>query len=52
MTDKQDEFCVYCQFYEHFNGVCFNGESENRAEFMDEFDSCDKFEKRGGRDEE
>lgn len=38
-----DKFCVFCGWYELFNGVCCNGESPNRAEFMDEFDSCDKW---------
>jgi len=42
MTDK---FCVFCDWYELFDGVCCNGESSNRAEFMDEFDSCDKWER-------
>ncbi len=32
--------CGTCNYYEHFNGVRYNGESENRADFMDEDDGC------------
>ncbi len=32
--------CSTCDYYEHFNGVCYNGESEKRSDFMDENDGC------------
>lgn len=41
MTEK---CCKTCKWYDDFVGVCCNGESENRAEFMDEADGCDEWE--------
>ena len=41
MTEKS---CKTCKWYDDFVEVCCNGESENRAEFMDEFDSCEEWE--------
>ncbi len=35
--------CSTCNYYEQFSGVCYNGESENRADFMDEDDGCPKW---------
>lgn len=36
--------CKNCRWYELFNGVCCNGDSENRADFMESDDYCDKWE--------
>lgn len=32
--------CTTCKYYEPFAGVCCNGASEHRADFMDESDGC------------
>ena len=39
-----EQYCVLCKWYDDFTGACCNGESENRAEFMDGKDGCDKWE--------
>ena len=36
--------CNTCRWYETFNGVCCNGDSEHRADFRLLDDSCDKWE--------
>lgn len=36
--------CETCRWYEPFNGVCCNGDSENRADFMDADDYCEAWE--------
>lgn len=36
--------CDTCKWYESYCGVCCNGESEHRADFMDNNDSCEKWE--------
>lgn len=36
--------CYSCKWYAQFEGVCCNGNSEHRADFMDTDDSCDKWE--------
>lgn len=36
--------CATCKWYESYCGVCCNGESECRADFMDSGDSCKKWE--------
>lgn len=36
--------CATCKWYEFYCGVCCNGESEHRADFMDSGDSCEKWE--------
>jgi hypothetical protein len=38
------ECCNVCRWYEPFNGVCCNGESENRADFMEADGSCEDWE--------
>lgn len=35
------KICGTCGTYEDFNGVCFNGDSENCADFTDADDTCD-----------
>ena len=36
--------CETCKWYESYCGVCCNGESEHRADFMESGDSCEKWE--------
>lgn len=38
--------CSSCNWYEDFNGVCFNGDSENAADFMDPEACCGEWEKK------
>ena len=38
--------CSTCRWYEDFNGVCFNGESEWRADFMEPENGCEEWEGR------
>lgn len=39
------KLCVNCKWYEHFEGVCCNGKSENRGAFMwKDGDTCDEWE--------
>ena len=33
-----------CRWYEDYNGVCCNGDSEYCADFMDDNDTCEKWE--------
>lgn len=37
--------CGRCKWYEPFQGVCFNGDSEFRADFTDPKDSCPQWER-------
>lgn len=36
--------CATCHWYEKFQGVCFNGESPNCADFTDPGQSCPGWE--------
>lgn len=36
--------CATCKWYEDFQGVCFNGDSEHRADFTDPEDVCEEWE--------
>ncbi len=38
--------CGSCNWYEDFSGVCFNGDSENAADFMDPEACCGEWEER------
>lgn len=38
--------CATCDWYEDYQGVCFNGDSEWRADFRDDNDKCEKWEER------
>lgn len=38
--------CENCKYYEKFSGVCFNGDSDFVADFVDENFVCDKWEER------
>lgn len=41
--------CKTCEWYEPFQGVCCNGDSERRADFVDENAVCTEWEaKRNG----
>lgn len=42
MSDKK--CCSSCKWYETFNGVCFNGDSENCADFVDADGVCPEWE--------
>lgn len=35
-----DKTCRTCQWYALFEGVCCNGDSEHRADFRSQEDSC------------
>ena len=39
--------CATCDWYEDFQGVCFNGDSLNRADFTEPEDVCEFWEERG-----
>lgn len=39
-----DKLCENCKWHEDFLGVCFNGESEHRADFTTSGFSCDQWE--------
>ena len=39
--------CKTCDWYEDYQGVCFNGDSEYRADFTESEDSCECWEGRG-----
>lgn len=38
-------WCKDCKWYAE-NEVCVNGDSDNRAEFMNQYSSCEKCERR------
>lgn len=37
--------CKTCKTWEPFNGVCFNGNSKFRADFMDRDEACECWER-------
>ena len=39
-----DKRCATCDWYEDYQGVCFNGDSEHRADFTEPEDSCECWE--------
>lgn len=43
---KKPKCCATCKWYEDFQGVCFNGDSEHRADFTDPNDICEEWEDR------
>lgn len=47
MTRKPNE-CRTCRYHDDFSWVCFNGDSEYRADFTNPEWSCSKWEKRDG----
>ena len=38
--------CATCAWYEDFQGVCFNGDSEYCADFIDPEDVCECWEEK------
>ena len=38
--------CSSCNWHEDFSGVCFNGDSENAADFMDPEACCGEWEEK------
>ena len=36
--------CETCRWYSAFEGVCCNGDSEYRADFVDADDTCEEWE--------
>ena len=44
--------CKTCRWYEDFQGVCFNGDSEFCADFTDPHDTCKEWEKKDETEEE
>ena len=40
------ECCATCAWYEDYHGVCCNGDSEYRADFMNPEDSCGYWEEK------
>ena len=40
---RESKNCESCRWWEPFQGVCFNGESEHCADFWD--DGCELWEK-------
>lgn len=46
--DANNECCMTCAWYEDFAGVCFNGESQNCADFPKSPDEtkCNVYERR------
>lgn len=40
--------CSTCKWYEDFQGVCCNGDSEHRADFTDPEDGCEEWEEHDG----
>ena len=43
---KTNKACKTCEYYYDFEGVCVNGDSEYRADFVNEDDSCKVWELR------
>ena len=39
--------CATCRWYEDFQGVCFNGDSPNCADFTEPDERCECREERG-----
>lgn len=39
--------CATCAWYEDYQGVCFNGDSPYRADFMEPEQRCRKWERKG-----
>lgn len=46
-----EKSCSACAWHDDFSWVCFNGNSENRADFTDPEDSCTAWEERKDEDE-
>lgn len=44
--NKSEPSCCSCRWHDAFSWVCFNGQSEHRADFTDPEDSCKEWEKK------
>lgn len=40
----ESRICETCRWHDNFSGVCFNGESPNRADFTNPDDTCPEYE--------
>ena len=38
---ENSKSCATCDWYEDYQGVCFNGDSPHRADFTDPEDFCE-----------
>ncbi len=45
-VELEPEDCRCCDWYESYQGVCCNGESEHRADFTNSEDGCPQWERR------
>ena len=43
MTEKPDGNCSSRMFYQPFSGVCYNGLSDHRGDFMPPTETCDEY---------
>ena len=41
---EPEHTCATCAWYEDYQGVCFNGDSEHRADFTEPEDGCECWE--------
>lgn len=46
MTEQENKFCRTCRWYAEYEGVCCNGDSKHRADFVDEKFTCDEWEEK------
>ena len=44
LIDETNRCCETCKWYEDFQGVCCNGDSEYRADFTDADFVCNEWE--------
>ena len=46
IMDDKEKYCEICKWHVDFSWVCFNGESEKRADFTNNDDCCIEWESR------
>lgn len=44
MMMKNNKKCINCKWYEEFTGACCNGDSVYCADFVDNDNSCERFD--------
>ena len=44
MAEDMEKLCCTCKYWEEFNNVCCNSNSENCADFIDPDSFCDEWE--------
>ena len=49
MPERITYTCRNCKWHDNFSWVCLNGDSEYAADFTDDGDTCDKWEREDGR---